>query len=601
MYRIELTPGEVTVFRTIEELATGVRNGLITPKARIYHGASDKWLPIEFHPHYKQALDLNAPHASDSAGPKHGTTASKHTSAKRGSSKSAASKPRNDGFTFLNVPLSPVTPAPKPKPRLPDLPYIEDDSTAAQPTSARLGSDHSPSHAAPDPLGVEHSPGYERPGESSRAGRRPPEVSPPVEHSGPHRSTGEHAATDPSSATARAVNDAPIERSPGYDLDHEPSVDQPPTHHPAGQHPAGQHSAGHEAASYQSVVHRSTTQDVPAYDAPEHEAQEYGETEQDTRSHDSQVERGRAYDAAPAHLHLERRLADETPVYRPPARRAANYEAEAHAAFEAQLRPEPIRIEEPIRDTPRSRLAVEELFAPPAPRGPALPPVSASPVLELPKISYPEFTPAEPPVAERSPGGSRTRRSVHLLGAVLLLAAGGYASTMVFSFGRSDGELNAASTLAERPVVPVRTTAPSPAGAPAPARVETRAATTSSTPARPEPRVSSPGAPSTRAGTSLVGSSLAGSPASAAAGPLPPASSGFAPALESRAIVNVPLKPAPKPDAAIDSSAIAPAIDMQVTLPELQDAESLATSPRQKGDSAMKRILRAVSGKKDAQ
>jgi hypothetical protein len=98
-----------------------------------------------------------------------------------------------------------------------------------------------------------------------------------------------------------------------------------------------------------------------------------------------------------------------------------------------------------------------------------------------------------------------------------------------------------------------------------------------------------------------VGSSLAGSPASAAAGPLPPASSGFAPALESRAIVNVPLKPAPKPDAAIDSSAIAPAIDMQVTLPELQDAESLATSPRQKGDSAMKRILRAVSGKKDAQ
>ena len=571
MYRIELTPGEVTVFRTIEELATGVRNGLITPKARIYHGASDKWLPIEFHPHYKQALDLNAAHASDSARPKHGTTASKHTSPKRGSSKSAASKPRNDGFTFLNVPLSPVTPAPKPKPRLPDLPYIEDDSTAAQQPSARLGPDHSPSPAAPDPLGVEHSPGYERPGESSRAGRRPTEVSPPVENPVPHRSTNEHAAADPSSATARPVNDAPIERSPGYDLDHEPSVDQHPTQPPAAQHPAGQHSAGHEPASYPSVVHRPTTQNVPACDAPEHEAQEYGETEQDTRSHDSPAERGRAYDAAPAHLHFERRLADETPVYRPPAQRAANYEAEAHAAFEARLRPEPVRIEEPIRDTPRSGLAVEELFAPPAPRGPSLPPVSASPVLELPKISYPEFTPAEPPVAERSPGGSRTRRSVHLLGAVVLLAAGGYASTMVFSFGRSDGELDAASTLAERPVVPVRTTAPS------------------------------PGAPSTPAGTSLVGSSLAGSPASAPAGPLPPASSGFAPALESRAIVNVPLKPAPKPDAAIDSSAIAPAIDMQVTLPELQDAESLGTSPRQKGDSAMRRILRAVSGKKDAQ
>ncbi|HSC03989.1 MAG TPA: hypothetical protein VLC49_11740, partial [Solirubrobacteraceae bacterium] len=72
MYRIELTPGEVTVFRTIEELATGVRNGLITPKARIYHNASDKWLPIEFHPHYKQALDLNAGNAGDTGTAKHG-------------------------------------------------------------------------------------------------------------------------------------------------------------------------------------------------------------------------------------------------------------------------------------------------------------------------------------------------------------------------------------------------------------------------------------------------------------------------------------------------------------------------------------------------
>jgi hypothetical protein len=57
MYRIELSPGEQAVFRTIEELATGIRNGVISPRARIYHGASEKWLPIEFHPHYKQALE----------------------------------------------------------------------------------------------------------------------------------------------------------------------------------------------------------------------------------------------------------------------------------------------------------------------------------------------------------------------------------------------------------------------------------------------------------------------------------------------------------------------------------------------------------------
>ena len=58
MYRIEISPGEETVLRTIEELATAIRNGLVTPRSRIYHSASQKWLPIEFHPHYKKALAL---------------------------------------------------------------------------------------------------------------------------------------------------------------------------------------------------------------------------------------------------------------------------------------------------------------------------------------------------------------------------------------------------------------------------------------------------------------------------------------------------------------------------------------------------------------
>lgn len=58
MYRIEVRPGEETVFRTIEELATAIRNGLVTSRARIFHNASQKWLPIEFHPHYKKALTL---------------------------------------------------------------------------------------------------------------------------------------------------------------------------------------------------------------------------------------------------------------------------------------------------------------------------------------------------------------------------------------------------------------------------------------------------------------------------------------------------------------------------------------------------------------
>ena len=69
MYRIEVAPGEETVFRTIEELAVGIRNGVITPRSRIYHNASQKWLPIGLHPHYKKALELPAAKAPQAATP----------------------------------------------------------------------------------------------------------------------------------------------------------------------------------------------------------------------------------------------------------------------------------------------------------------------------------------------------------------------------------------------------------------------------------------------------------------------------------------------------------------------------------------------------
>ena len=64
MYRIEVAPGEEAVFRTIEELAVAIRNGVVTPRARIYHHASEKWLPIGLHPHYKKALEMPAANAS---------------------------------------------------------------------------------------------------------------------------------------------------------------------------------------------------------------------------------------------------------------------------------------------------------------------------------------------------------------------------------------------------------------------------------------------------------------------------------------------------------------------------------------------------------
>ena len=69
MYRIELSPGEETVFRSIEELAVAIKRGVVTPRARIYHNASSKWLPIQFHPHYKAAVSMQMTQAALVAGP----------------------------------------------------------------------------------------------------------------------------------------------------------------------------------------------------------------------------------------------------------------------------------------------------------------------------------------------------------------------------------------------------------------------------------------------------------------------------------------------------------------------------------------------------
>jgi hypothetical protein len=69
MYRIELSPGEETVFRSIEELAVAIKRGVVTPRARIFHNASNRWLPIQFHPHYKAALSMPLTQAALVAGP----------------------------------------------------------------------------------------------------------------------------------------------------------------------------------------------------------------------------------------------------------------------------------------------------------------------------------------------------------------------------------------------------------------------------------------------------------------------------------------------------------------------------------------------------
>ena len=70
MYRIELSAGEETAFRSIEELAVAIRRKVVTSHARIYHNATGTWLPIQFHPHYKLACSMPLTKADLVAGPR---------------------------------------------------------------------------------------------------------------------------------------------------------------------------------------------------------------------------------------------------------------------------------------------------------------------------------------------------------------------------------------------------------------------------------------------------------------------------------------------------------------------------------------------------
>ncbi len=63
MYRIELRAGEEASYNTFDEFASAVRSGVIGANAKVWHGASSKWLPVTVHPHYKRAHAAPAPTA----------------------------------------------------------------------------------------------------------------------------------------------------------------------------------------------------------------------------------------------------------------------------------------------------------------------------------------------------------------------------------------------------------------------------------------------------------------------------------------------------------------------------------------------------------
>jgi hypothetical protein len=128
MYRIELSPGEETVFRSIEELAVAIKRGVVTPRARIYHNASSKWLPIQFHPHYKTALSMPLSQSELVAGP--------------------PIKPLSTLSLEQSIPIDPpAPPAPAPKPVEASAPPAPRKKSASKPKSA--GEKHSRRQSKP--------------------------------------------------------------------------------------------------------------------------------------------------------------------------------------------------------------------------------------------------------------------------------------------------------------------------------------------------------------------------------------------------------------------------------------------------------------------
>lgn len=155
MYRIELSPGEETAFRSIEELAVAIRRGVVTSKARIWHNASAKWLPIQFHPHYKTASEMPLTQADLVVGPPVAPL-------------SALSIPDPSAPPRV-TPFRPVAPTPKPAPAAatsrvtpfkPASPYHQPEPSRAaddQPLIEPLGSMSAPAPVNPDPIQPERA------------------------------------------------------------------------------------------------------------------------------------------------------------------------------------------------------------------------------------------------------------------------------------------------------------------------------------------------------------------------------------------------------------------------------------------------------------
>jgi hypothetical protein len=54
MYLVDLGFGKETLFRSSNELADAIRQGIVGDQCRIYHRARATWIPITVHPEYRR-------------------------------------------------------------------------------------------------------------------------------------------------------------------------------------------------------------------------------------------------------------------------------------------------------------------------------------------------------------------------------------------------------------------------------------------------------------------------------------------------------------------------------------------------------------------
>lgn len=148
MYRIELSPGEETAFRSIEELAVAIRRKVVTSRARIYHNATGRWLPIQFHPHYKLAIEMPLTQADLVAGPpvaplstlKLGESATRATHEPTSASREAATQAALSAWPEPKpIAPAPAKPVAQPAPAKP----------VAQPVPAKPVAQPAPKHPEP--------------------------------------------------------------------------------------------------------------------------------------------------------------------------------------------------------------------------------------------------------------------------------------------------------------------------------------------------------------------------------------------------------------------------------------------------------------------